>query len=87
MSRGLKKFRDQFGDEIRLRADYNQGLSEFQAIHRIRDPEAFQLDFVEQPVQLHKRDAIQAITRKVDVPIMADESVFDSAEALTVASS
>ncbi|MGI9436796.1 MAG: enolase C-terminal domain-like protein, partial [Geminicoccaceae bacterium] len=78
----LQKLRERFGDEVSLRIDYNQGLPAFNAVRRIRDLEAFTPAFVEQPVKMHERAALAEITRAVDVPIMADESVFDPREAL-----
>ena len=54
---------------------------------RIRDLEAFRPDFVEQPVKRHEKEALAAITRTVDVPIMADEAVFNPGEALQAATS
>ena len=78
----LEKLRQVYGDNIRLRIDYNQGLPAYDAIRHIRDLEAFRPDFVEQPVLRHERDALAEITRAVDVPIMADESVFDGVDAL-----
>jgi len=77
----LEKLRDIYGDDIRLRVDYNQGLSAHDAVRHIRDLETFRPDFVEQPVRMHEREALAAITRAVDVPIMADESVFNVREA------
>ena len=78
----LEKLRERFGDEISLRVDYNQGLPAFDAVRRIRDLEAFAPAFVEQPVKRHERRALAEITRMIDTPIMADESVFDPKEAL-----
>ncbi len=78
----LEKLRERFGNEVSLRIDYNQGLPAFDALRRIRDLEAFTPAFVEQPVKMHERAALAEITRTVDVPIMADESVFDPREAL-----
>ncbi len=78
----LEKLRDRYGDELRLRLDYNQGLSAHDAIRHIRDLEAFRPDFVEQPVKKNEREALAEITRAVDVPIMADESVFGVGDAL-----
>ena len=78
----LEKLRELFGDEICLRIDYNQGLPAHDAIRLIRDLEAFRPDFVEQPVKRNERAALAEITRAVDVPIMADESVFNPQEAL-----
>ncbi len=78
----LEKLRGLYGDEIGLRIDYNQGLAAHDAIRHIRDLEAFRPDFVEQPVKRHERAALAEITKAVDVPIMADESVFGTVDAL-----
>ncbi len=78
----LEKLRAIYGDEIRLRVDYNQGLPVYDAVRHIRDLEAFRPDFVEQPVKRHEREVLAEITRAVDVPIMADESVFDVGDAM-----
>ncbi|MDE0210942.1 MAG: cycloisomerase, partial [Boseongicola sp.] len=42
---------------------------------------SFRPDFVEQPVKRHERAALAAITQAVDVPVMADESVFGVVDA------
>lgn len=78
----LEKLRDIYGDALRLRIDYNQGLSAHDAVRHIRDLEVFRPDFVEQPVKMTEREALAEITRAVDVPIMADESVFGVDDAL-----
>lgn len=78
----LERLRSLYGDEIRLRIDYNQGLPAHDAIRHIRDLETFRPDFVEQPVRRHERAALAAITAAVDVPILADESVFNPREAM-----
>ena len=77
----LEKLRHIYGDDARLRIDYNQGLPAYDAIRHIRDLETFRPDFVEQPVRMHEREALADITRALDVPIMADESVFDVRDA------
>ena len=78
----LEKLRDRYGDALSLRIDYNQGLRATDAIRTLRDLEPFGLAFIEQPVKRHERAALAAITRALDTPIMADESVFDAREAL-----
>ena len=78
----LEKLRERYGDALSLRIDYNQGLRATDAIRTLRDLEAFDLTFIEQPVKRHERAALAAITRAIDTPIMADESVFDAREAL-----
>lgn len=78
----LDRLRAQYGDEIDLRIDYNQGLAAFDAIRTLRDLEAFRPTFIEQPVKMHERMVLSQITRAIDTPIMADESVFDAKSAL-----
>lgn len=78
----LETLRDRYGEELSLRIDYNQGLRATDAIRTLRDLEPFDLAFIEQPVKRHERSALAAITRALDTPVMADESVFDPREAL-----
>ena len=79
----LERLRERYGDALSLRVDYNQGLRATDAIRTLRDLESFDLTFIEQPVKRHERVALAAITRAIDTPIMADESVFDAREALS----
>ena len=78
----LEKLRENYGDGVGLRIDYNQGLPAFDAIRRLRDLEAFCPDFIEQPVKRHEWSALAEITRRIDTPIMADESVFSVRDAV-----
>ena len=78
----LEKLRSLYGDTLSIRIDYNQGLRAYDAIRTLRELEAFQLTFIEQPVKMHERAALAEITRAIDTPIMADESVFNPREAM-----
>ena len=78
----LAKLRERYGDALSLRIDYNQGLRAYDAIRTLRELEAFRLTFIEQPVKMHERAALAAITAAIDTPVMADESVFNPREAL-----
>ena len=78
----LERLREIYGRGLSLRIDYNQGLRATDAIRTLRDLESFDLTFIEQPVKRHERAALAEITRALDTPIMADESVFDAREAL-----
>ena len=78
----LETLRERYGGEVSLRVDYNQGLRATDAIRTLRDLESFDLTFIEQPVKRHERAALAEITRAIDTPVMADESVFDPREAL-----
>ena len=55
------------------------------AIRQLRDVEAFRPTFIEQPVPGHHRAALAEITRALDTPVLADESVFTPSDALLVA--
>ncbi|MEM7504906.1 MAG: enolase C-terminal domain-like protein, partial [Pseudomonadota bacterium] len=78
----LETLRKTYGDEIDLRVDYNQGLPAYDAVRQLRDVESFRPTFIEQPVKMHERAALAAITAALDAPVMADESVFDPRTAL-----
>lgn len=62
--------------EFRVRVDYNQGLSPDDALARVRDVAVFEPDFIEQPVRAHHFDLMAEIRAAIDVPLLADESVF-----------
>ena len=77
----LEKLRKLYDDKISLRVDYNQGLKAYNAIRTLKDIESFKPEFIEQPVKKNEIEALSEITRIIDSPIMADESVFNAREA------
>jgi muconate cycloisomerase len=83
--RRLEQLRANLPDTVDLRVDYNQGLDPWDAMRQLRDVEAFRPTFIEQPVKRDQRAAMAAITEALDTPIMADESVFNPAEAVEMA--
>ena len=71
--------------EFAVRVDYNQGLASETALARVREVAAFQPDFIEQPVRAPFFDLMAEIRAEIEVPLLADESVFgpeDMARAL-----
>jgi muconate cycloisomerase len=80
--RRLERLRCELPAAVDLRVDYNQGLDPWDAIRHLRDVETFHPTFIEQPVGRDQRVAMAAITKAIDTPIMADESVFTPAEAV-----
>ncbi len=80
--RRLECLRRELPDTVDLRVDYNQGLDPWNAIRLLRDVEIFRPTFIEQPVKRDQRAAMAAITKALDTPIMADESVFNPSEAI-----
>ncbi len=80
----LEKLRSLYSD-VDLRVDYNQSLQPYEALPRLRDLEAFHLSFIEQPVPRADRTAMADLTRALDTPLMADESIFGVHEAFLCA--
>lgn len=62
--------------EFGVRVDFNQGLTPDDAIARVADLAAFAPDFIEQPVRAHLYELMAEIRATIDVPLLADESVF-----------
>ncbi|WP_193183175.1 enolase C-terminal domain-like protein [Nisaea sediminum] len=62
--------------ELDVRVDFNQGLPVEGAIARVQDIAAFEPTFIEQPVAYHHFDLMADIRSSIDVPLLADESVF-----------
>ena len=62
--------------QFRIRIDYNQGLEIEDAVGRVTDVAKFNPDFIEQPVRFHHFDMMARLRTLVDVPLLADESVF-----------
>jgi muconate cycloisomerase len=77
--------REIVGPDAHLRADINQGYAGLpikNAIDAVSAIAAEGLDLVEQPVE--GLNAMAAVRSAVDVPIMADESCWNSADAVDV---
>ncbi len=62
--------------EFNVRVDYNQGLEPDEALARVRDVAHLKPDFIEQPGRAHLYDLMHEIRQSIDVPLLADESVF-----------
>ena len=81
----VRRIREAVGADVALRVDANQGWDRATALRAIRALEPFRLDFVEQPVPRWDLEGMAEIGRRVDVPIMADESCFTPHDAFTIA--
>jgi muconate cycloisomerase len=62
--------------EFKLRIDYNQGLDSETALKSVLKTLPFRPDFIEQPVISHDFDTMATIRNAIDVPLLADESVY-----------
>jgi L-alanine-DL-glutamate epimerase-like enolase superfamily enzyme len=75
----LLQLRKALGPDVALRIDANQGWSPQQAVAIINDLQeaGVNLEFAEQPVARDDIDAMAFVTRHVQTPIMADETVWN----------
>lgn len=82
----MKAIRESVGDGINIRADANQAYSPDVAIQVIKKMEKMDLDlqYVEQPVPYWDIDGMAKVTRAVNTPILADESIFSMHDAVTI---
>ncbi|MCC5910997.1 MAG: dipeptide epimerase [Clostridiaceae bacterium] len=80
----LKAIRDAVGYDIDLRLDANQGWKPKEAVLILRQMEDAGLDIelVEQPVLAHDFEGLKLVTNNVNIPVMADESMFSPKDAV-----
>ena len=71
----LERLRKDYA-EFDVRIDYNQGLGPAEALACLRDVAEFEPSFIEQPVAAQHRSVMRRIRDQIDVPILADESLF-----------
>ena len=70
------------GPGIAIKVDSNQGWDYPTAVANIRAMEGLNLQYSEQPLAVWDIDNLARLREKVDLPICADESVFDDKDAL-----
>lgn len=80
----IKAISQAVGPEIKLRLDANQAWHPKQAVYLIREleKESLALEFVEQPVPAADLTGLKYVKDNVLTAIMADESLFNSADCL-----
>ncbi|RBJ00786.1 dipeptide epimerase, partial [Micromonospora provocatoris] len=82
----VRAVRAAVGPDVRIRLDANQGWTPREAVRVIRAIEDAGLDveLVEQPVHRRDLDGLAWVSDRVDLPILADESVFDVRDLVEV---
>ncbi len=82
----IKAIRRAVGDGVALRIDANQGWKPKEAVRTLRkmEDEGLFIELVEQPVIAHDVEGLKHVTDNVDIPVMADESVFSTLDALKI---
>ena len=72
------------GDRIGLRFDANQGYSVDESLHFVAATRTAGLDLIEQPTARRKPQRLGRVTRAVEVPVMADESLLGARDAFRI---
>lgn len=82
----MKSIRKAVGYDVKLRIDANQGWEPKEAVRTLRKIEDADVDIelVEQPVVASNLEGLKLVTDNVDIPVMADESVFSPKDAAKV---
>ena len=81
----MNKIFEAVGKGIDLRFDANQGYTVEECIHFIKLTEAIKIELIEQPTPKGKPELLGKVTNKVDVPVMADESIMNLRDAFYLA--
>lgn len=74
--------RNAIGNETPIRTDANQGWDVVTASAVLRTIGDWNVQYCEQPIKRHDVAGLRQIRQHVTVPIMADESLFDSTDAI-----
>lgn len=77
----VRALRDRYPDR-RLRVDANEGWSPDVAAQRIALFEKLGVELVEQPLPRDRLDETAELARRFEIPILLDESIYDSTDAL-----
>ncbi len=80
----IRAVRQAIGDKIDLRIDANQGWSVPQAAYALERLAQFRIQLAEQPVVRTDLSGLAEIKRLSSIPIMADESLFLPADAISL---
>ena len=82
----LAAVRKAAGPNVCIRIDANQAWQPKEAVRLLNQMQERGLDieFVEQPVKAHDFEGLKYVTERSYVPVLADESVFSPADALTI---
>lgn len=82
----VKSIREAVGNNIKIRIDANQAWNAKEAVNIINRLSEYDIELVEQPVKYYDIEGLEYVTKNTHVPIMADESVFTSKDALKLVS-
>ena len=82
----VKAIREAVGDDVKIRLDANQGWHAREAVELLKRLNEYDIELVEQPVRRFDFEGLKYVTANSTVPVMADESCWDSKDALRLVS-
>ena len=81
----LARVREAVGPDIDLRFDANEGYNEADALQFAAGAHRFGISVIEQPTTRREPGLLSRITQSSSVPVMADESLFNIQDAMSLA--
>ena len=79
------RVREAVGAKMELRFDANQGYTVEQAVRFVEQTRAARLELLEQPTPQQQPDLLRRVSRRVSLPVMADESLVGLRDAFRIA--
>ena len=80
----MRAMRKEFGEQVRIRVDYNQAYSSQEAVKAIQAIEPYDIDVAEQPVAATDFVGMAYVQKRVKVPLMAHEGCFSLGDIITL---
>ena len=79
------KLREKLGNDFSLRFDANQGYTTEESIEFINKTKSANIEILEQPTSQKKEERLGQVTKNINVPVMADESIKTLKDAFRLA--
>lgn len=79
------KVREAIGKDIEIRFDANQGFSVDETIRFVKETRKANLELIEQPTAKSQPSLLEKVTSRVQIPVMADESLMTLRDAFRIA--
>jgi L-alanine-DL-glutamate epimerase-like enolase superfamily enzyme len=79
------KVREAVGKQVEIRFDANQGYSIEESVRFVKETRQSSLEILEQPTRRDQPENLGTVTSRVDIPVMADESLMNLKDVFRMA--